>query len=99
MHVEGREVLPRVLAALDIDKATDPPVLVGHSDGASIALIFASTHPKHASGIVAMAPHIMVEAVTVKSIASIRDEFLGGELSLRLPQYHTDVHSAYYTSP
>jgi pimeloyl-ACP methyl ester carboxylesterase len=96
MHFEGGEILPRVLAALDIDTATDPPVLVGHSDGASIALICASTHPQQVSGIVAMAPHIMVEALTVKSIASIRDAFLCGDLAARLGKYHSDVHGVFW---
>jgi pimeloyl-ACP methyl ester carboxylesterase len=96
MHFEGREILPRVLAALDIDAATDPPVLVGHSDGASIALICASTHPQQVSGIVAIAPHIMVEAVTVKSIASISDEFLYGDLPHRLGKYHSDVQGVFW---
>jgi pimeloyl-ACP methyl ester carboxylesterase len=96
MHVEGRETLPRVLAALGINTATDPPVLVGHSDGASIALIFASAHPDRAIGVVAMAPHIMVEAVTVKSIADIREEFLCGNLRGRLAKYHSDVQGVFW---
>jgi pimeloyl-ACP methyl ester carboxylesterase len=96
MHIEAREILPRVLAALCIDITTDPPVLVGHSDGASIALIFASSHPEQVSGMVAMAPHIMVEAVTVKSIAAIRAEFLRGDLPVRLAKYHCDVQSVFW---
>jgi pimeloyl-ACP methyl ester carboxylesterase len=96
MHIEACEVLPRVLTALGIDAATNPPVLVGHSDGASIALLYASAHPTRVSAIVAMAPHIMVEAVTVKSIAKIRDEFLGGELPRRLSKYHNNVQGAFW---
>jgi pimeloyl-ACP methyl ester carboxylesterase len=96
LHIEAREILPRLLTALDIDTATDPPVLLGHSDGASIALIYAGTRPEQVSGIVAMAPHIMVEAVTVTSIASLRDEFLRGELPGRLGKYHSNVHGAFW---
>jgi pimeloyl-ACP methyl ester carboxylesterase len=96
MRIEAREILPRLLTALDIDTATDPPVLLGHSDGASIALIYASTHPEQVSGIVAMAPHIMVEAVTVSSIASLHDEFLCGELPARLGKYHSNVQGAFW---
>ena len=96
MHIEAREILPRLLAALDINTATDPPVLLGHSDGASIALICAGTHSEQVSGIVAMAPHIMVEAVTVTSIASLRDEYLCGELPARLAKYHSNVHGAFW---
>jgi len=96
MHIEAREILPRVLTALEIDTTIDPPVLLGHSDGASIALLYASMHPEQVSGIVAMAPHIMVEAVTVKSIAKIRDEFLCGDLPVRLGKYHSDVQSVFW---
>src|SRR5271154_545100 len=96
MHIEAREILPRVLAALGIDAAADPPVLVAHSDGASIALIYASTHPEQLSGIVAMAPHITVETVTIKSIAKIRDEFQCGELPVRLGKYHSDVQGVFW---
>ena len=95
MHIEAREILPRVLSALDIDTAAAPPVLVGHSDGASIALIYAGTHPELVSGIAAMAPHIMVEGVTIKSIANLRDEFLSGDLPGRLGKYHSNVQAVF----
>jgi pimeloyl-ACP methyl ester carboxylesterase len=96
MHVEAREFLPQVLASLDIDSTAHPPVLVGHSDGASIALIYASAFPDKVAGIVAMAPHTFVEPLTVESIAKIRDKFLAGDLPSRLGKYHRDVESVFW---
>jgi pimeloyl-ACP methyl ester carboxylesterase len=96
MHVEAREILPRVLSSLSIDTTGDPPVLVGHSDGASIALIHAAAFPDKVAGIVAMAPHIFVEPLTVQSIANIRDKFLTGDLPVRLGKYHRDVQSVFW---
>jgi pimeloyl-ACP methyl ester carboxylesterase len=96
MHVEAREILPHVLSKLGIDSIADPPVLVGHSDGASIALIYAGAFPDDVAGIVAMAPHIFVEPLTVESIAKIRDQFLAGDLPARLGKYHRDVQSVFW---
>ena len=96
MHVEAREILPRVLSCLGIDTTADPPVLVGHSDGASIALIHAAAFPDKVAGIVAMAPHIFVEPLTVESIANIRDKFLTGDLPVRLGKYHRDAQSVFW---
>jgi len=96
MHVEARESLPQFLANLGIDSTADPPVLVGHSDGASIALIHASAFSDKVAGIVAMAPHTFVEPLTVESIAKIRDEFLASDLPVRLGKYHRDVQSVFW---
>ena len=69
MHREAREVLPALLARLGIER----PVLVGHSDGGTIALLHASRFP--VSACVVMAPHVMVEDVSVAAIAQARPEF------------------------
>ncbi|MDO8387623.1 MAG: alpha/beta hydrolase [Polaromonas sp.] len=66
MHREAWEVLPALLHALDIHK----PVLLGHSDGASIALLHASRHP--VSAAIVMAPHLMVEDVALEAITQAR---------------------------
>ena len=62
MHEEALDVLPRLLAATGIDE----PVLLGHSDGASIALIHAASHPVRA--VVALAPHVFVEELCLAEI-------------------------------
>ncbi|MDP2817541.1 MAG: alpha/beta hydrolase [Polaromonas sp.] len=90
MHREAWEVLPALLAALHMEK----PVLLGHSDGASIALLHASRHPVTA-GIV-MAPHLMVEDIAVQAIAQATTAFESGGLREKLARHHADVESAFW---
>ena len=84
MHEEALDVLPGLLEALGISR----PVLVGHSDGGSIALIHASAHP--VSGLVLLAPHVFVEDVSVASIADARETFETTDLGERMGRYHRD---------
>jgi len=90
MHREAWEVLPALLAAQGITQA----VLLGHSDGASIALLHASRHP--ASALIVMAPHLMVEEVAVRAIAGATAAFESGGLRERLARHHADVDSAFW---
>ncbi len=90
MHFEAFEVLPRVLQALGIER----PVLVGHSDGATIALLHAARCPVAAT--VAMAPHVLVEDVALTAIAQARSAYETGGLKERLARYHNDVDSAFW---
>jgi pimeloyl-ACP methyl ester carboxylesterase len=90
MHREALEALP----ALRAERGLDDPVLVGHSDGASIALIHAGAG--HAvRGIVAMAPHVFVEDVTITSIEAARAAWRETDLRVRLQRYHGDVDGAF----
>jgi pimeloyl-ACP methyl ester carboxylesterase len=88
-HEEALEVLPEVLAQLDVTE----PLLVGHSDGASIALIHAAHHP--VAGIALLAPHVIVEDVTVAAIREAREAFDGGELRERMARHHDDPSAAF----
>lgn len=90
MHREAYEVLPALLRAL----AIEAPVLLGHSDGGSIALLHASRHP--VAACVVMAPHVIVEDVSVRSIEQARDDYAGGRLRERLARYHADVDVAFW---
>lgn len=90
MHREAFEVLPGLLAALGIDR----PVLLGHSDGGSIALLHASRFPVVAC--VVMAPHVIVEDVSVRSIEQARVAYESGGLRGRLARYHADVDGAFW---
>lgn len=91
MHDEALESLPRVLAALDIEA----PVLVGHSDGASIALIHAGAgHSVH--GLALMAPHVFVEEVCIRSIEAARRQFETTDLPDRLARYHHNPRKTFY---
>jgi pimeloyl-ACP methyl ester carboxylesterase len=91
MHREGRETLPEVLAALEIEN----PVLVGHSDGASIALLHAGAgHP--VAGLVVMAPHCFVEDISIRSIAVAKVAFETTDLPAKLGKYHRDVNRTFW---
>ena len=93
MHREALDVLPALLA----EHAIDRPVLVGHSDGASIALIHAGAG--HAvGGVVVIAPHVFVEDVSIAGIDAARRAYCdddGGDLRDRLARHHDDVDATF----
>lgn len=96
LHRQAYELLPALLASLGIDAARQPLWLLGHSDGASIALLFAARHPNWVSACVAMAPHVCVEEVSISSIEAARNAYLHAGLKPRLAPYHRDVDSAFW---
>jgi pimeloyl-ACP methyl ester carboxylesterase len=89
MHDEALAVLPPLLAEHGIER----PILVGHSDGGSIALIHASEHP--VTGLVLLAPHVFVEELSVASIAEARDTFETTDLGERMGRYHRDAEATF----
>jgi pimeloyl-ACP methyl ester carboxylesterase len=89
-HEEALDVLPEVLSRL----GAETPVLVGHSDGGSIALIHAGRHP--VSALVLMAPHVVVEEVTVDAIRETRRRYLEDDLRERMARHHDDVDAAFW---
>jgi len=95
MDDEAFAVLPAVLDQAAIRKT----VLVGHSDGASIATIYAGGRQDfRVRGLVLMAPHFFVEDVSIRSIIEARQAFEQGDLRARLARYHGDnVDTAFYT--
>jgi len=92
MHREAQVVLPAVLQLRGIER----PVLVGHSDGASIALIFAGTFPDAARALILEAPHVFVEDITVESIAQAKTVYQTTDLSQRLGRYHAHVDDTFW---
>lgn len=90
MHRQAHEVLPALLEALHIHQA---PWLFGHSDGGSIALLYAARYP--VAGLIVLAPHIMVEELSINSIAQARDTYENTPFKARLAPYHADVDSAF----
>jgi pimeloyl-ACP methyl ester carboxylesterase len=96
MHRQAHDVLPALLRALDIDTAQQKPWLFGHSDGGSIALLYAARFPGHIAGAVVLAPHILVEDLSVSSIAEARKAYLETDLRQRLARYHDDPDSAFW---
>ncbi len=93
MHRQAHEVLPAVLAALGIEH---PVWLLGHSDGASIALLYGARWPQAVAGMIVVAPHIMVEDLSVASIELARQAYLGQGLKQGLAKYHDDPDSAFW---
>jgi len=96
MHQQAQVVLPALLKALAIDAAVQKPWLLGHSDGASIALLYAARFPQAIAGAVVVAPHILVEDLSVSSIAVARAAYLETDLRQRLGKYHDDPDSAFW---
>lgn len=92
MHEEARVWLPRILAALDIRR----PILFGHSDGASIALIHAAQAEADISGLILLAPHVIVEDLTITSIREARVAYESTNLPQRLARYHQDVDTTFW---
>jgi pimeloyl-ACP methyl ester carboxylesterase len=90
MHDEALAVLPSLLDRLAIEN----PVLIGHSDGASIALIHAAAGGP-LRGLVCLAPHVFVEPVCVESIAKVRRGYFETDLKQRLAKYHDNVDDAF----
>ena len=96
MHRQALEVLPALLQALHIDAGRDKPWLFGHSDGASIALLHAAHFAGNIAAAVVLAPHILVEDLSLASIAKARQAYLDGDLRQRLGPYHDDPDSAFW---
>ncbi len=93
MHRGALVELPDLLGKLGIVK----PVLLGHSDGASIALLHAAHRPAPAPlAVLAMAPHVMLERESIISLAKARVAYEEGDLRGKLARFHADVDSAFY---
>lgn len=91
LHHEALEVLPQVMAEL----VDEPPVLIGHSDGASIAIIAAGAGIDIAA-IVLIAPHVFVEPEAVAGVDAVVGRYRRGELSDRLARHHRDADSLFW---
>ena len=96
MHRQAHELLPALFTALGLDTAADKPWLFGHSDGGSIALLHAARFPQRVRGLVVLAPHILVEDVSVTSIDAARRAYRDTDLRQRLARHHDDPDSAFW---
>lgn len=93
MQREALDVLPKILDAIPFKRG----LLLGHSDGASIATIYAGAHQDHRlQGLVLMAPHFIVEDISVTSIAEIRTAYETTDLKTKLARWHKDVDGAFH---
>jgi pimeloyl-ACP methyl ester carboxylesterase len=91
MHHEAKVVLPELLRQLAIER----PVLLGHSDGGSIALIFAGTWPERVRALVLEAPHVFVEVFGLRSITALRTLYKSTDLRKKLERYHQHVDETF----
>src|ERR1700694_3990111 len=93
MHNEALDVLPKLLDSIGFRRG----LLLGHSDGASIAAIYAGAHQDHrVQGIALIAPHFVVEDISVTSIAEIKQAYETSDLKSKLARWHKDVDNAFY---
>ena len=92
MHRQAHELLPALLAALGMQA---PYALFGHSDGGSIALLHAARWPDRVSRCVVLAPHILVEDLSIASIEKARTAYETMDLRQRLARHHDDPDSAF----
>jgi pimeloyl-ACP methyl ester carboxylesterase len=95
MHHQATVVLPALLKACDVDVKRRKVYLVGHSDGASIALRAAAEAPNDYAGVVAISLHVFVEAIGLQSIREARVAFDEGTFAARLAKYHPDPASPF----
>ena len=91
MHDEALTALPEFLDTLAIDR----PILVGHSDGGSIALILAGAGLRPLTAVVTLAAHVLVEDLTITSIAAAKTAFETTDLRAKLARHHAEVDSAF----
>ncbi len=96
MHRQAFEVLPALLKVLNIDTDVQKPWLFGHSDGGSIALLFAARYPSNTSGIIVLAPHILVENISINSIEQAKLAYETTDLRSKLERFHDNVDSTFW---
>ncbi|MBA2398084.1 MAG: alpha/beta hydrolase [Bradyrhizobium sp.] len=93
MHTEALDVLPKLLDQIGFRRG----LLLGHSDGASIAAIYTGAHQDHrVEGVVMIAPHFIIEDISVTSIAKIKTVYETTDLKAKLARWHRDVDNAFY---
>jgi pimeloyl-ACP methyl ester carboxylesterase len=93
MHIEALDVLPKLLDQIGFRRG----LLLGHSDGASIAAIYAGGVQDHrVRGVAMIAPHFIVEDISVTSIARIKQTYETTDLRSKLKRWHSDVDNAFY---
>ena len=93
MHRQADQLLPALCRAMQLEQ---PVWLFGHSDGASIGLLYAAMFPAQVAGAILLAPHCFVEDITIANIAAARTAYLHTDLRQRLSKYHADPDSAFW---
>ena len=92
MHHEAQVVLPELFERCEIEA----PILLGHSDGGSISIIYAATAPRKPAALALEAPHVFVEDLSVSSISKIRAAYETTDLRQKLARYHDHVDETFW---
>lgn len=95
LEQEALEVLPALLLALGVDAARDKPILFGHSDGGSIALLYAGAFPNSVASVVAVASHLFTEPVGSARIRQMRDNYGSSALRRKLAAVHEEPEQVF----
>ncbi len=93
LHVQAHDALPALMQALQLQD--ERPVLFGHSDGGTIALLYAAMFPENVRAIAVAAPHIFVEDITIEGIRKAREIYENTDFPARLARHHRDVESVF----
>lgn len=93
LHVQAHDALPALLKALRLED--EQPILFGHSDGGTIALLYAALFPGTAKAIAVAAPHIFVEDITLEGIREARELYRSTDFPARLARHHIDGESVF----
>jgi pimeloyl-ACP methyl ester carboxylesterase len=95
LEQEALELLPALLLALDIDATRDKPVLFGHSDGGSIALMYAAAFPASVAAVVAVASHLFTEPIGLARIRQLQDKHRNSTLRAKLAAVHDNPNQLF----
>lgn len=97
LSIQARDVLPALLEALRIGPEERARMwVIGHSDGASIALLYAASFPRLLAGAISIAPHVFAEDISLQGIAETKAAYEHAGLREKLSRFHADVDSAFY---
>lgn len=94
MHTQAQEALPALFKALGMEH--EKPIFFGHSDGGSIALLYAAMYPDSVKAIAVAAPHIFIEDLTIASIEGAREAYLTTDLPQKFKRYHQDPDATFW---
>jgi pimeloyl-ACP methyl ester carboxylesterase len=97
LSVQAHDVLPALLEALHIEPEERARMwVIGHSDGGSIALLYAASFPRLLAGAISIAPHVFVEDISLQGIVETKAAYEHADLREKLSRFHADVDSAFY---
>ncbi len=96
LEIEANDWLPKILAAVGISE--NPKIIFGHSDGATIALLYAANFPNNTIGVISEAAHVFLDEISISGLKSAREAYVNGNLHSKLKKYHKEkTDSMFFT--